>query len=232
MKMAEVIRLCKAACPANVAWTPDEPYGEFNIGDLNKQVKKVLYCVTPTREVIAYVRSHNYDLLISHHPFRVDVPQLIFHTALDCCEGGLNDQWRDHVGLLPPYDHFDGTLGWYGEIKPVSFSELCERVRKLSRSIDGEMFAPSPEFQVKSVVICSGLGGYVTDLALATNADCYILGENTRPAALTGFRCVIETGHTNSEWMGVLLFKKILHGVQVDLAPREIDYFGRERACA
>ena len=229
MKMTDLIQACKDSCPDSVSWMVRELYGDFNIGDYMRDVKKVLYCVTPTKEVVDYFREHKYDLLISHHPFVVDVPQLIFHTALDCCDGGLNDQWRDHLGILPPYQHFDGTLGWYGRIKPTPFLELCRLVKGLSRSLDGECWSESPDFIVNSVVVCSGLGGMVNDLALATKADCYILGEQTMSARHTGFKSVIETGHTNSEWMGVLLFQRLLTGVQVDLAPKEVDYYGREK---
>ncbi len=210
------------------AWIRDELYGEYNIENYGKTVKKVLYCVTPTREVLAHFYRHEYDLLISHHPFLVPVPQLIFHTALDCCEAGLNDQWRDHIGLHVPYRHFDGTLGWYGEIDPIPFPLLCQRVKQLSNHIDGETWSVDPNFVVKTVVICSGLGGAVNEQALSTQADCYIIGENVMQAQHTGFSAVIETGHTNSEWMGVRLFQRILKGVQVDLAPQSIDYYGKE----
>jgi putative NIF3 family GTP cyclohydrolase 1 type 2 len=128
MKMADLIRVAKSACPEEIAWTRGEAYGEYNIEDYNKDVKKVLYCVTATPHVVDYFQKNGYDLLISHHPFRTSVPQLIFHTALDCCEGGLNDQWRDHLQLKAPYKHFDGTLGWHGEIDPMPFQDLVQKV--------------------------------------------------------------------------------------------------------
>jgi putative NIF3 family GTP cyclohydrolase 1 type 2 len=230
MKMSDLIRVAKSACPEDVAWTRREPYGEHNIFDYNQTVKKVLYCVTPTPHVIDFFETYQYDLLISHHPFPSGVPQLIFHTALDCCEGGLNDQWRDHLELKAPYKHFDGTLGWYGEIAPLPFQELVKKVAQFSgsKTIDGEIYCDQPDRIIKSVVICSGLGGMVNELALATGADCYVIGEKVQSGRSSGFKALIETGHTNSEWMGVLLFQKILRGVQVDLVPQEFDYFGRE----
>ena len=231
MKMADLIRVAKSACSEEIAWTRGEAYGEYNIQDYNKDVKKVLYCVTATPHVVDYFKKNGYDLLISHHPFRTSVPQLIFHTALDCCEGGLNDQWRDHLQLKAPYKHFDGTLGWHGEINPIPFQELVRKVALFSgsKTIDGEIYCDKPNRLIKSVVICSGLGGMVTELAHATGADCYIIGEKIQSGKTSGFKAMIETGHTNSEWMGVLLFKKILRGVQVDLVPQELDYFGREK---
>jgi len=229
MKMSDLIRICYSACPKDIAWEKGESYGEYNIEDHNKIVKKVLFCVTPTQQVIAHFHKHNYDLLISHHPFRAHVPQLIFHTALDCCEGGLNDMWRDHLELKNNYKHFDGTLGWHGEIEPILFSDLITKVNHLSGSILGETFNQKGMNDIiKTVVICSGLGGMVNELALATEADCYIIGQNTMAGADTGFKAVIETGHTASEWIGVNFFKRVLTGVQVDLAPSDLDRFGEE----
>ena len=232
MRMSDLIKVCYAACPKEIAWTPHEAYGEFNIEDHNKVVKRVLYCVTPTQQVQAYFLKHKYDLLISHHPYPTrKIPQLIFHTALDCCEnGGLNDMWRDAVGLHLGYSHFDGMLGWTGEIEPIPFNELVEKVRLFSGKIDGQVYVRDSikSKLIKSVVICSGLGGLVLEQARQTKADCYILGENTCLAEDTGFLSVIEIGHTASEWCGVLFFRKLLRGVTVDLAPCDIDVFGTE----
>jgi putative NIF3 family GTP cyclohydrolase 1 type 2 len=82
--------------------------------------------------------------------------------------------------------------------------------------------------QIESVVICSGLGGLVTDLARKTKADCYILGEATQSAESMGFKAVIEIGHTLSEQMGINVIKAALPELQVDCAPTPADRFGRE----
>jgi len=52
--LKNLIKVCYAACPKEIAWTPQEAYGEFNIEDHNKVVRRVLYCVTPTQQVQAY----------------------------------------------------------------------------------------------------------------------------------------------------------------------------------
>ena len=116
MKMGDLIRVCYTACPKEISWDRmrREAYGAYGIEDHNKTVKKVLYCVTPSHEIESYAKDHGYDLVISHHPTYAcrGIPHLIFHTALDCCEGGLNDMWRDHLGLHASSRHFDGRLGW------------------------------------------------------------------------------------------------------------------------
>lgn len=225
MKALDVIQRLTRAVPQSVEWSHGEPYGPYNV-DPNSDIQKILFCVTPTKEVIDYFHDNDYDLLVSHHPFVMGVPQIILHTALDCCEGGLNDVWRDAIGVKDA-KHFDGTLGWYGEIEPTSFNSLVKRCEAfIGAPIIGQVYSTIDT--VKSVVICSGLGGMVTSLARKTNADCYIFGEAVASAQSMGFPAIIEIGHTLSERMGSVLIQSLLPEIQVDQAPLTIDYFGRE----
>ena len=229
MKFKELLEKLTKAIPLDISYMEEEPYGAYNCDDL-EEVNSVLYCVTPTTEVLELFKNENYDLLISHHPMITDVPQLIFHTALDCCEGGLNDMFADHLGIKNR-KHFDKTLGWYGEIEPITVDELGKKVIELTRGFVGEAYAKNGYDQiVKSVVICTGLGGIVAGEALRSGADCYITGEMMCSGEESGFDAVLETGHTRSEWIGVNLFKKLLEseGVEVDGAPVGLDYYGHE----
>jgi putative NIF3 family GTP cyclohydrolase 1 type 2 len=225
MKASHVIDILTQAAPREIEWSKGEPYGAFNI-PAGLDVKKVLFCVTPTQEVCDHFKKSDYDLLISHHPYQRDVPQIILHTALDCCENGLNDQWRDALGVQDP-KHFDGTLGWHGKIEPISFEALVKKCEKfMGHKVIGQTYSKLEV--IRSVVICTGLGGLVTNEAKSSGAECYILGEAVAPAKQMGFPAVIETGHTISEQMGVVLIRKLLPEIQIDLAPLEIDYFGKE----
>ena len=231
MKMHDVIDRLIARVPRDVEWSRGESYGAYNVQG-NPDVTKVLYCVTPTVGVRAYMRQHGYQLLISHHPYVAGhgIPQFIAHTALDCAEGGLNDMWRDALDVRQAR-HFDGTLGWAGEIAPLPFDQLVERCRAFAGGVVGQQYrAAGTDETIGSVVICTGLGGLVLGQAAATGADCYILGENTCPPEQGGFKAIIEVGHTLSEWIGVRVFQQLLapHGIQVDGAPFDIDRFGNE----
>jgi putative NIF3 family GTP cyclohydrolase 1 type 2 len=226
MKAKEVINGLKTAIPTEIAWSQGEAYGPSNV-DPEADIKKILYCVTATSQVVNFFKKNGYDLLVSHHPYRVpSIPQFIAHTALDCCKGGLNDQWREALDIKDP-KNFDGTLGWYGKIDPISFPDLIKKCEKfINHRVIGQTYSELKT--IESVVVCSGLGGLVTDLARATKAQCYILGEAMSPAEEMGIPAVIEIGHTLSEQMGVSLIQKLFPQLQVDLAPLEIDTFSNE----
>jgi len=230
MKAKDLIAMTTKAVPRAAEWdrAAGEAYGAYHI-DHEADVKRVLYCVTPTPRLITFFKKSQYDVLISHHPYVAGVPQLVFHTALDCCDGGLNDQWRDALDVTEA-KHFDGNLGWFGKVRPIAFPVLVEKVRAFAGDVIGQVHWTGGTRMVESVVICTGLGGLVASEASATNADVYIIGENLQAAETTGTAGVIEVGHTLSEWMGVNLFKRLLEpqGIVVDLAPLELDVFGCE----
>ena len=156
MKMHDVIDRLIARVPRDVEWSRGESYGAYNVQG-NPDVTKVLYCVTPTVGVRAYMRQHGYQLLISHHPYVAGhgIPQFIAHTALDCAEGGLNDMWRDALDVRQAR-HFDGTLGWAGEIAPLPFDQLVERCRAFAGGVVGQQYrAAGTDETIGSVVICT-----------------------------------------------------------------------------
>lgn len=228
MKAKDLKELLYKAIPDSESWSSGESYGAYNVDD-DLEVNNVLYCVTATTEVQEYFRKGNFDLLISHHPCHADddIPHMIFHTALDCCEGGLNDMWRDALGVKNA-KHFDENLGWSGDIDPIPFNELVDKVKAFAGDVIGQTYTTKEV--ISSVVICSGLGGLVVDQASKSGADCYITGEMTRSADKSGLPAVIETGHTLSEWIGIYFFEKLLTplGIKVSGAPMDIDYFGGE----
>lgn len=205
----------------------EEPYGHYNIVNWEKEVKKVLFCVTATAEVIALFKKKKYDLLIQHHPFVCDdVPLFIFHTALDCCEDGLNDMWRNYLEVKNSF-HFDKNMGWTGDITPISFDDLKAKCRAFigDREILGYTFTTGE--LVKSVAICTGLGGIDWRAAEASGAECYITGQLLYPKP-GKFKHIIEIGHTQTEFIGVDLIRRLLPGVKVDGASLDIDIYGEE----
>ena len=228
MKVKEIINILNAAIPVKETWSKGESYGGFGIKNVNAEVKRILYCVTPTYAGIDYFNEHKYDLLISHHPFvKNGVPMLVYHTALDCCKNGLNDMWKDYLEVKDA-KHFDANLGWYGKIDPIPFNDLVAKVETfVGAKVKGLIYHNKKKPLVDSVVICTGLGGLVFGQAELTNADVYITGELTHPSH-GHFNGIIEVGHTLTEVIGIKLFRDLLPGIQIDPAPLSKDVFGSE----
>ena len=238
-KVAASNKVVQALCnrvPYKDTWSMGESYGPFYV-PRDIEVKRVLYCVTPTPKVIDQFFDGKYDLLVSHHPYMatryaipgMTVPQVILHTAMDCCEGGLNDQWRDALGVKDA-EHFDKNLGWYGKVDPIDPNDFYVKVRDfVGADPIGAVY--SDKEAIESVVICTGLGGMVHGEALATKADCYILGQAISNPQHSHFPAMIEVGHTLSEYgTGLKLVRSILTpmDITVDGADMKYDIFGSE----
>lgn len=230
MRADRVVRILEKGIPEKMACWSHEAYGGYNI-NRRADIKKVLYCVTPNAAMEGYAQERGYDLIFCHHPFKTDMPQFIAHTALDCCEGGLNDQFKEMLGIKN-VQYFDGMLGPYGEIDPLPFGALCQKVERFIKApIIGQKASKLGDEPVRSVAVCTGLGGSVNSKARATGVDCYILGEATQSFEDSGFKAMIECGHTNTEWIGVNLVRELLapHGIVVHRVPVTLDRYSQER---
>jgi putative NIF3 family GTP cyclohydrolase 1 type 2 len=170
-------------------------------------------------------------MLVSHHPYVIPgVRQVVLHTALDCCAGGLNDQWRDALGVKNA-KHFDGNLGWYGNVDPIHPDDLYQKVANfIGTAPIGACFTDKEV--IESVCICTGLGGMVHARAQRiSNADCYIFGQDVADPNNSPFPSIIEVGHTLSEYAtGLKVVREVLEpmGVKVDGADLKYDKFGTE----
>ena len=235
MKLSEIVTICNKAIPQEMEWRSmaGESYGLRPTSvSLDTEIGKALFCVTHNSQVEQYAKDNGYDMTISHHPaWSTTLPHLNYHTALDCCRGGLNDMWADAIGLknhLP----FDGTLGAVGRMeKPIEFRALLARCVTFMGDTEPEG-GVSGDYGgfIKKVVICTGLGGMVTSSVERIKPDCFITGQLSRHPQGISIPYIIETGHTLSERCGLTVFKGLLepHGVQVDAVPLEMDVFGGE----
>lgn len=232
MNINRVIDICTKAIPQKETWksSKHESYGAYNVEDDRMVVSKILYCVTPSSEIVEYAKENGYDMIIGHHPFVIPgIPSMVFHTALDMVDnGGLNWQWKEHLKMKNAIKYED-NLGWFGEIEPVTYDELLEQVKIFTGGyVIGQQ--KRTDKIIKTVISCSGLGGFVQSIVEKMNPDCFITGELLANVNDLKLDSVIETGHTYSEQCGVNLFRDLLekHQITVDLAPIYLDRFGKE----
>ncbi len=229
MTQSELVERLSSAFPRENTWARalGETYGPGGI-DPAGVVHKVLYAVTVTRDVEDLFVEGGYDFLVLHHPFRPTrpIPHFVAHTALDCSPSGLNDIWRDALGMKETRPITD-NLGHVGRIEAISFDELCGRVRAVSGHIEGQLRGPGR--LVETVAVCTGLGGLIAREAAASGADVFITGELIQPAGSIRMPGIIEMGHTRSERIGVEAVRRVLGpSVLVDGAPLGVDRFQDE----
>ena len=215
----------------------------------DKLVTKILLCTTPTIEILNLFEDENYDLLISHHDIPCGVSQIIFHSIMDEAARGHNSNFAMRIGLKNVIKNqvtVEGNL-----YKDMTIYELLKLIEKRGFKVNGLVWrnkkkVEDPKLQlIKSIVFCSGHGGMLisnrtlemmkwqnTEFDLRNNlADVYVTGQlvSHPDKTPTQFKYIIELGHTSSEkplfkWVKINLQNR-WKNLQVDLAPKSIDYF-------
>lgn len=137
MKIRELYGIIDSFCPKNLSCSWDND-GIMVSPSLDAEVKRVLLSLDATYEAVSYAADYGYDTLITHHPmlFRgaksvsetnlsgrriiralsSDVTVMSFHTRLDACEGGVNDELMKRLGFV--------TTGAFGDEESPRLREL------------------------------------------------------------------------------------------------------------
>lgn len=234
MKLSKLKTILDALVPKSAGWdgATGERYSLQGDWPTDPEIESILYCVTPSEAIMQYAMARGYDAVISHHPYQIAgyIPQFIYHTALDCVPGGLNDWWADMFlqKELSVRTNFDGNLGRVIQLRDPTSIESIIRKTKSAAGIVGEIWSEDPDQEVSSICICTGLGGMVTKEAAESRADLYITGELCAPAEESGFKHVIETGHTISESRSGWEFFSRRLPITVGRAPEALDKFADE----
>ncbi|WDV44510.1 Nif3-like dinuclear metal center hexameric protein [Clostridiaceae bacterium M8S5] len=111
MKVNDIIKAFNKLAPSHYVYKWDN--SGLQIGDVQKEVKKMLLALDITDSVIDEAIKGNFDMIITHHPFifkpiksidmstkkgtlikkiiNNDITIFSCHTNLDACKGGVND---------------------------------------------------------------------------------------------------------------------------------------------
>jgi dinuclear metal center YbgI/SA1388 family protein len=176
-------------------------------GDRDEPVRRVLFAVDPTADVVDEVIETGADLLVTHHPLfltpvhgvpaddakgrlvhrlvRAGAALFVAHTNADRAPGcGVNDALAAVLGLrnTQPLERLDDPragLGRVGELeRPVPLREFAALVAAaLPVTVGGVRSAGDPEQVVRRVAVCGGSGGSLMDVAAAAGADVLLTSD-------------------------------------------------------
>ncbi|MGB9841005.1 Nif3-like dinuclear metal center hexameric protein [Thermovenabulum sp.] len=116
---ATIINILEKLAPKNLAFDWDNT--GIQIGDYNKEVKKILIALSVTEDVVEYAYQKDFDMVVAHHPLifkplrnvrkdqllgkiiykaiKKDITIYSAHTNLDVAEEGVNDILAHLLGL-------------------------------------------------------------------------------------------------------------------------------------
>lgn len=165
--------------------------------DMNKEIKRIGYCVNLTVETVEEAIKRDVDLMITHHDAwdyiygmkeecikrlkANGISHYFNHLPLDDARFGTNERLARAIGLdeiekSHVYEGFYcGRIGEYKE--PIAFSELIHRMEKtMEEPVESWKFN---DRKIKKVGIVCGGGSdtFLLKAAHEMNCDVYISGE-------------------------------------------------------
>ncbi len=202
------------------------------VGDNEKEVKKIGFCLDLTKETLNDACEKGVDMIITHHPviFKAQksflrgnmafeaalngITVLSAHTCFDCAVGGVNDVLCDILEINNPIGvpsaECTVPMVRIGEIERHTSLEFAKKVsEKLStvcRVVDGNN-------EIRKVAVCGGAGADFIDDAIKMGADAYVTGDMSHHEFLDSADkgiTVIAAGHFETENPAMtVLMKKV-----------------------
>jgi dinuclear metal center YbgI/SA1388 family protein len=224
----------------------------MQIEPAGRDIERILIALDLTPDVANEAKLGGYDFVIVHHPiffgegasnkkilqtdatgrlvFRLladpPVPVGVYaaHTSFDAAEGGLCDELRNIIGLMPWADRLPADIAEefshivpYARIgrfpEPTNLAGAFARVKKsLGADTNMRVSGEHSKGTLKVMVVCGG-GGDAIPLAVKTGCSLLVTGDirhhEWRQAEAQGL-ALIDAGHYFTERMFAPLFARRL----------------------
>ncbi len=225
-KCSDIAKHIEALAPCNLACDWDNV--GLLVGDMNKEVKRVLVALDNDEAITNEAIALGADMIVSHHPIMFspvrriteDEPQqrmlrrlcesgichYAAHTNMDCAIGGLNDYLAQKLGLenaaVFAFGEHGAGFGRISELKEEkSLSELLELCREKLKS-EGLRYVGALDKKITTVAVNSGSGGDILGDCIKRDVDLLITGDVKYTLAREAYEngiCVIDAGHYGTE---------------------------------
>lgn len=200
----------------------------FILGDIKKEVKTVVMSLDATKAAVAFSKSVDADLLLTHHPIifggvkkiksdsaiyqliNNDIACMCAHTSFDKANGGIND----NLALLLELKNTRKLENGYvvvGELE--NEMSIDDFVTFVSNSLDVHALRyTDTDKMIKTVALGGGACGEFIDDAMQ-NADCFVSSDLKYHQMLDASEenfALINAGHFETENKAFLMLKNKL----------------------
>lgn len=195
------------------------------------EIKKVMLCLTVTKNIINQAKEQNCDMIISHHPlFKINChsalvseslkPQIDIycaHTNLDMAHGGTTDTLIRTLNLKLPEckpdvneNSFLRYVEFENSVSVEDFINLLKTVAKNFRYVNNRNVK-----ELKKIAFCAGSGSEFIQEAFENGAKALVTGDIKFHTALESPIMLFDIGHFESEILVLDVFEKLLEGVEI-----------------
>ena len=216
----------------------------FLIGDINREVSNLGFCLDVTNEIICKAIENKTELIITHHPVifnklaNVKSDSLVYsliknniavisaHTNYDCADGGVNDCLFDTLELTDKHPLESAQfkdfppLARIGNLAtPMTTYELARHIKLKLNSPDVRYCANGNDI-IEKVAICGGSGSDLIFDAINMGVNALITSEIKHHEWLIATEkgiALFDAGHFSTEYIAMApLCKKIVDKFPVD----------------
>ena len=211
------------------------------VGDADREVGRVMTCLTITPASAAEAVGRKAELIVAHHPMPFQpvrrlttdttVGRLLLeliaarigvysaHTAFDSATEGINGRLAAGLGLreigpLVPDEGRSGAGRWGRLEEPAVLGQVAQRAKEFL-SIERIQMVGRPEQPVRTVGVACGAAGEFLEAAREVGCDCTLIGEarfHTCLEAEANGMGLLLPGHFASERFAVESLSQTLAG--------------------
>lgn len=229
MYTEEIINLIENFAPLELEEDWDNSGWQIYLGE--KDVKKILLCLSVTENIIEQAIERECDLIISHHPFiypcfipfsfNKNISVYSAHTNLDRTIGGTTDTLIDLLELSQMKISEDICKSEFLLLVDLKDAILLEHfinlIKKKLNLKTVRVVNNLNQTTIKRIAFCAGSGASFLSEAKEFGADAFVTGDVKYHDALDSDVIIIDIGHFESERPVLKAIKNILEPLNLEV---------------
>lgn len=183
----------------------------------NKNVKKIMLCLTVTEDILNQAKKEHCDMIVSHHPlffvpfkFVQGIDIYCAHTNLDAANGGTTDVLINSLNLenININTYIGNPFLRYIEYK-TEISKFIQKLKNISSNL--RYVNPNNISNLSKIAFCAGSGSEFIKEAFEIGADAFVTGDLKFHTAIESPIAIFDIGHFESEIMVLRVFKNLIN---------------------
>lgn len=189
----------------------------------DRDVKKILLCLSVTQNIINQAAEKGYDFIIAHHPlffvplsFNKNIPIYSAHTNLDKVDGGTTDTLIKILGFNKA-QKFSDFLRFVLLEKEMSLDDFVNLIKEKLNIKTLRVINNLNRQTISKIAFCAGSGMDFLDKVQENKADVFVTGDVKYHNALESNVIIIDVGHFESELPILTTIKNLLEPLNLEV---------------
>lgn len=192
--------------------------------EIEKDVQKLMLCLSITQGIINQAVKKNCDIIISHHPlflvpfeFNKGISIYSAHTNLDKADGGTTDTLIRKIGLKEEIKKCGDFLRFVELEENVSLDDFISLIKSKLEIKNLKIVNNFQKTLINKIAFCAGSGADFFGEAEKIGSDVIVTGDVKYHTALESNVIIIDVGHFESEYPVLKTIEKLLKPLKLEV---------------